>query len=70
MHNAATPLSPNGEHSNAVAALSCPYCGSAHIYSLPDKELPSSTIVTPYYCNRCQRTFASGPFHTPQKTPQ
>jgi hypothetical protein len=33
---------------------------------MPNKELWTE-VITPYYCNGCQRTFESGPLQLPQK---
>ena len=56
------PLDPHG-----VAALTCPYCGSPDIQPMPNRELRTKVLITPYHCTGCQRTFESGPFQLAQK---
>ena len=50
-----------------VTILTCPSCGSADIHSLPNEDLPPLTVITPYHCAGCHRTYESGPFQVAQK---
>ena len=34
---------------------------------MPNTELRTNVIITPYHCDGCQRTFESGPFQLAQK---
>ena len=52
-----------------VVTLTCPYCGSPDIHPMPNTELRTKVIITPYHCAACRRTFESGPIQLPQKAP-
>jgi hypothetical protein len=53
----------------SLEPLTCPFCGSVGMGSLPNKTLHSGLIITPYFCTHCERTVQSGPVQIPQKPP-